>query len=100
MSILKGKVEQRNKNKYVWETREVYLMKLNWIKLRKVEKDLLSFYTNTNAHLMKWFNSSDESHVKHIEYLSLIREMEQRKLRKGVAVLRFQPMVVMDELYI
>jgi hypothetical protein len=46
MSRLKGKLEQRNKDKYVAETREAYLMKLNSIEARKFEKDLLSFYTN------------------------------------------------------
>jgi hypothetical protein len=32
-------------------------MKLNSTKAREVEKDLLSFYTNAIAYLMKWSTS-------------------------------------------
>jgi hypothetical protein len=53
MSTLKGKLEQWNKDKYVDETTEAYLTKLNSTKAREVEKDLLSFYTNAIAYLMK-----------------------------------------------
>jgi hypothetical protein len=91
MSTLNGKLEQRNKDKYVGETTVTYLMKLNSTKAREVEKDLLSFYTNAIAYLMKWFNFSDKNYLKHIECLSLSREIE--------CVLRLQPMVIMDELY-
>jgi hypothetical protein len=31
----------------------------------EVEKDLLSFYTNAIAYLMKWFNFSDENYLSH-----------------------------------
>jgi hypothetical protein len=99
MSTLKGKLEQRNKYKYVAETTEAYLMKLNSTKAREVQKDLLSFYTNSIAYLTKWFNFSDENYLKYIQCLSLSREIEYEELRKTVAVLRFQPMVIMDELY-
>jgi uncharacterized membrane protein (DUF485 family) len=54
---------------------------------------------NVIAYLMKLFNFSDENYLKHIECLSLSRELEYEELRKTVAVLRFQPMVIMDELY-
>jgi hypothetical protein len=91
MSTLKGKLEQWNKDKYVGETTEACLMKLNSTKTREAEKDRLSFYTNAIAYLMKWFNFSDKNYLKHIECLSLSREIE--------CVLRFQPMVIMDEFY-
>jgi hypothetical protein len=97
MSTLKGKLEQRNKDKYVGETTEAYLVKLNANKAREIEKDLLSFYTSAIAYLMKWFNFSEENYLKHIECLSLSREIEHEELRKTVAVLR--PMVIRDELY-
>jgi hypothetical protein len=71
MSTLKGKLEQWNKNKYDAETTKAYLTKLNSTMARKIEKDLLSFYTNAIAYLMKWFNFSDENYLKHIECLSL-----------------------------
>jgi hypothetical protein len=99
MITLKGKLEQRNKDKYVGETTEAYLKKLNSTKAREIEEDLLSFYTSAIAYLMKWFNFSDENYLKHTECLSLSREIEYEGLRKTVAVLRFQPMVIMDELY-
>jgi hypothetical protein len=50
MSMLKGKPEQQNKDKYVVETTEAYLMKLNSTKAHEVEKDLLLFYTNALTH--------------------------------------------------
>jgi hypothetical protein len=75
------------------------IMKLNSTKARETEKDLLSSYTSAITYLMKWFNFSDEKYLKHIECLSLSREIEYEELRKTVAVLRFQPMVIMDELY-
>jgi hypothetical protein len=65
MSTLKGKLEQRNKDKYVGETTEAYLTKLNSTKTREAEKDLLSFYTNAIAYLMKWFNFSDDNYLSH-----------------------------------
>jgi hypothetical protein len=37
MSMLKGKLEQRNKDKYVGETTEAYLKKLKSTKARKTE---------------------------------------------------------------
>jgi hypothetical protein len=52
MSTLKGKLKQRNKDKYVGETTEAYLMKLNSTKAREAEKDPLSFYTNSIAYFM------------------------------------------------
>jgi hypothetical protein len=91
MSKLKGKLEQRNKDKYVGKTTEVYLMKLNSTKAHEVEKDVLSFYTNAIAYLMKWFNFSDKDYLKHNECISLSHEIE--------CMLRFQPMVIMDELH-
>jgi hypothetical protein len=39
-------------------------MKLNSTKVREVQKDLLSFYTNAIAYLTKWFNFSDENYLK------------------------------------
>jgi hypothetical protein len=54
MSTLNGKLEQRNKDKYVVKTTEAYLMKLNSTKAHEVEKDPLSFYINAIAYLMKW----------------------------------------------
>jgi hypothetical protein len=99
MSTLKGELEQWNKNKYVAETTETYLMKLNSTKAHKIEKDVLSFYTNAITYLMKWFNFSDKNYIKHIECLSLSHETEYEELWKTVAVLRFQPVVIMDELY-
>jgi hypothetical protein len=66
---------------------EAYLMKLNSTKAREIEKDLLSFYTNATAYLMKWFEFSDENYLKNIECQSLSREIEYEELRKTVAVL-------------
>jgi hypothetical protein len=65
MSTLKGKLEQRNKDKYVGETTEAYLMKRISTKAQEVEKDLPSFYTNAIAYLMKWLNFSDENYLSH-----------------------------------
>jgi hypothetical protein len=65
MSTLKGKLEQRNKDKYAGETIDAYLMKLNSSNTREVEKDPLSFYTNAIAYLMKWFNFSDDNYRSH-----------------------------------
>jgi hypothetical protein len=74
-------------------------MRFNSTKAREIEKDLLSFYTNAIVYLMKWFNFSDKNYLKHFECLSLSRQIEYEELRKTVAVLRFQPMVIVDELY-
>jgi hypothetical protein len=98
MSTLKGKLEQRKKDKYVGETTEAYLMKLSSTKTRKIEKYPLSFYTNAIAYLIKWFKFNDENYLKHIECLSFSAEIEYEELQKTVALLRFQPMVIMDDL--
>jgi hypothetical protein len=76
MSTLKGETEQRNKDKYTGEITEAYIMKLNSVNSRKVIKNLVPFYTNATAHLMKRFNSSDENYAKHIECFGLSRELE------------------------
>jgi hypothetical protein len=65
MNTIKGKLEQRNRDKYVAETTEAYLMKLHSNKAREVEKVQLSFYTNAIAYLMKWFNFSVENYLSH-----------------------------------
>jgi hypothetical protein len=62
MNVVKDKNEQPKKDKYDGETAKAYIMKLKVVEPRKVEIDLLSFCTNTNANLMKRFNSSDESY--------------------------------------
>jgi hypothetical protein len=55
MSTLKGKLEQRKNDKYVGETTEA----------GEIEKDLLAFYTNAIAYLIKWFNFSEENYLSH-----------------------------------
>jgi hypothetical protein len=47
--MIKGKLEQQKKDKYIGETKEAYLMKLNSTKANKFGKDLLSFNTNAIA---------------------------------------------------
>jgi hypothetical protein len=48
---------------------------------------------------MKWFNCRGENYLKHVECVSLSREIENDALRKSVAVQRFQPMVIMGVLH-
>jgi hypothetical protein len=93
-----GKLKQQNKDKHAGKTTTAHLMKLNSTKACEIEKDPLSFHTNAIAYLMKWFNFSDENYLKQNECLSLSCEIEYEELWKAVAVLRFQPMVIMDEL--
>jgi hypothetical protein len=74
-------------------------MKLNLTKAHEGQKDLLSFYTNAITYLMKLFNFSVKNYLKHTECLSLSHKVEHKKLQKTVVVLRFQLIVIMDELY-
>jgi hypothetical protein len=74
---------------------EAGLMKLNSMKATKVEKDLPTFYTNALTYLMKRFNFSDKNYLKHTECLSLSCEIEYQELQKAMAMMRFQPMVIM-----
>jgi hypothetical protein len=95
MSILKDKLEQRNKDKYGGKTTEAGLMKLNSMKATEVEKDLSTFYTNGLTYLMKRFNFSDKNYLKHIECFSLSCEIEYEERQKAMAMMGFKPMVIM-----
>jgi hypothetical protein len=75
---------------------EASLMKPNSMKATKVEKDLPTFHTNALTYLMKRFNFSDKNYLKHTECLSLSCEIQYEELHKAVAMMRFQPMVIMD----
>jgi hypothetical protein len=59
----------------------------------------MSFWTNAKACTVKWYKFTDQNYIAHIERLTLSHEAAYRALRKNVAVLRFQPMVIRDELY-
>jgi hypothetical protein len=48
---------------------------------------------------MKWFNLSDDNYLTNNECLSLSCEMKYEELWKAVAVLRFQPIVIMNEMH-
>lgn len=48
---------------------------------------------------MKWFNFNDKNYVKHVLCLGLSREVQYEDLRKAVAVLKFQPTIIMHESY-
>jgi hypothetical protein len=93
MSTLGGKLELRNKDKYFGETTNI--MNLNSTNVCKTEEDLMSFYTNSVAYLIKYFSFRDESYLKHVDRSAVKYE----KPRKIVAMLRFQPLVIMSELY-
>jgi hypothetical protein len=74
-------------------------MKLNSTKVRTFEEVLLSFCTNAIEYLTKWFYFSDEYYIKHVDCVSSPSETVYEEVPKSVTVLRFQPMVNMNEVY-